>query len=260
MLKELFTAALGMMHQQTRQEVTANNIANANTAGYKGDNVFVRNIIDARANFFNTPGDIEQNDPPVGSYFDMSAGPYRYTNGSTDLSIEGHGFFVVQDAEGKQFFTRAGNFEISKDGHLITKDGKLVMGETGPVNLSEYLYSKPFVTEDAKNMDLKINEYGEVFVNNQEADRLLLADMTDYRHLQRISKNTYIPTWQGQVNYLEKGEATIRQGWIEDSNVNIVTEMVEMIELQRMFEAGSKVIHTNNETLDKAIGIGKWFS
>jgi flagellar basal-body rod protein FlgG len=259
MLKEIFEGGLGMLNQNTRMEVTANNIANANTVGFKEANVFIRNMIDARANFSNTPGDIEQNDPPIGSYYTMTPGAYRYTSNNLDLALEGHGFFVLEDAEGKQFLSRAGNFELSKDGYIITKDGKFLMGETGPINLSEHLYSEPFITQDDKQLDIKINEWGEIYVNDQEADRLLLADVSDYKWLQRVSKTSFIPSFEAQPFFLEQGEIGVRQGWIEDSNVNIVNEMVEMIEVQRMFEANSKVVHTNNETLDKAIALGKYY-
>ncbi len=259
MLKEIFEGGLGMLNQNTRMEVTANNIANANTVGFKEANVFIRNMIDARANFSNTPGDIEQNDPPIGSYYTMTPGAYRYTSNNLDLALEGHGFFVLEDAEGKQYLSRAGNFELSKDGYIITKDGKFLMGETGPINLSEHLYSEPFVTQDDKQLDIKINEWGEIYVNDQEADRLLLADVSDYKWLQRVSKTSFIPSFEAQPFFLEQGEIGVRQGWLEDSNVNIVNEMVEMIEVQRMFEANSKVVHTNNETLDKAIALGKYY-
>ncbi len=110
MLKEFFTAALGMQNQQTRLEVIANNLANANTNGYKSENVFERNLIDARENFYNVSGNVEQNDPPIGSYYDLSAGSYTKTDNTLDIAIDGKGYFVVEDSEGKQFLTRNGSF------------------------------------------------------------------------------------------------------------------------------------------------------
>ena len=107
MLKELFTASLGMMNSQTRLEVSANNLANASTTGFKRAEVFERNLLDARANLYNVKGDIEQNDPPIGSYYDFSNGAMEQTSNPLDIAIEGKGFFVVQDLEGKEFLTRS---------------------------------------------------------------------------------------------------------------------------------------------------------
>lgn len=259
MLKELFTAALGMQNQHTRLEVTANNMANASTTGYKRASVFERNLIDARANFYNTPGDLEQNDPPIGSYYDMTAGSFTQTNNPFDLAIEGRGFFVVEDYEGKRYLTRAGNFDISKEGELVTKDGHKLMGESGPINLSEEFLNNPMITGDKRAVDIRISERGEVFVNDSEIANVLIADIKDEKTLQRISGSNFFPTWEGDVQFLQDDDVRIRQGWIEDSNVNIVQEMVTMIELQRMFEAGSKVIQTNDGTLDGAIRLGRYY-
>ena len=74
MIKELYTAAMGMMSQQTRLEVISNNIANASTVGFKRDSVFERNLIDSKANLYNIVGSAEQNDPPIGSYIDSNKG------------------------------------------------------------------------------------------------------------------------------------------------------------------------------------------
>src|SRR6056297_1023818 len=131
MLKELYTASLGMLNQQTKLEVVSNNLANANTTGYKKAEAFERNLIDARANFYNTKGDVEQNDPPIGSYYDLTAGSMRQTDNPLDLAIEGSGFFVLQDEEGKDFLTRSGSFALNKEGYVIAKDGKKLQGENG---------------------------------------------------------------------------------------------------------------------------------
>ncbi|MCE5305030.1 flagellar hook-basal body complex protein, partial [bacterium] len=98
MLKEFFTAALGMQNQNTRLEVIANNLANANTNGYKSKNVFERNLIDASENFNNVSGNVEQNDSPIGSYYDLSAGNYSKTDNPLDIAIDGDGYFLVVDS------------------------------------------------------------------------------------------------------------------------------------------------------------------
>lgn len=259
MLKELFTAALGMQNQQTRLEVSANNMANASTNGFKRASVFERNLIDARANFYNTPGDLEQNDPPIGSYYDFNNGAYTQTDNPFDIAIEGKGFFVVEDAENKKYLTRAGNFKLSTDGELVTTEGHKLMGLGGPISIAEAMLSNPQITSDKRALNIKISERGEIFANDMEVGRVLIADIQDEQTLQKVSGSNFFPTWEGEINFLQDEEITVRQGWLEESNVNIVQEMVTMIELQRMFEAGSKVIQTNDGTLDKAINLGRYY-
>ena len=259
MLKEFFTAALGMQNQQTRLEVTANNMANASTAGFKRASVFERNMIDARANFYNVKGDVEQNDPPVGSYYDFTDGAFQQTNNPLDIAIEGKGFFVVQNELGQDYLTRAGNFKLSTNGEILTMDGKKLMGESGAIKLDEEIMAESQITKDNSLTNLRIAETGEVFVNDYEVGKLVIADVKNYESLQRVSNQDFLVTETTDISFQNSDEIKIRQGWLEDSNVNIINEMIEMIELQRMFEAGSKVIQTNDGTLDKAIGLGRYY-
>lgn len=259
MLKEFFTAALGMQAQQTKLEVTANNMANANTAGFKKESVFIRNLIDARANFYNVPGDLEQDDPPVGSYMNFSAGAFRQTDNPLDIAIEGDGFFVLQDFEGKEFYTRSGRFKISEEGTLQAMDGKTLMGNDGPVNIYNEAISEPFIDGDSKSIDIKITENGEVFANDYLVGSVQIADIDNKYSLQHISNAQFIVQDDTIINYLPLEDVKVRQGWMEGSNVNIIDEMVQMIELQRLFEAGDKVVKTNDTTLGESIKIGKYY-
>ena len=104
MLKEFYTAAMGMLTQQTRLEVASNNMANASTSGFRRQEVFVRNLIDARANFYNVKGDAEQNDVPIGSYTDFELGALQETTNPLDIAILDKGNF---------FNSICANFEIS---------------------------------------------------------------------------------------------------------------------------------------------------
>ncbi len=258
-LKELYTAALGMQNQQTRLEVVANNIANASTGGFKRASVFERNMIDARANFFNVQGDVEQNDPPIGSYYDFADGAFQQTHNPLDLAIEGKGFFVVQNEVGQDFLTRSGNFRISSDGEIVTPDGKKLMGESGAIQLNDEVLAEAQTTKDNSLTNLRIAENGEVFVNDYEVGKLVIADVKNLESLQRVSNQNFLATESTDIGFVNSDEIKIKQGWMENSNVNIIGEMIEMIELQRMFEAGSKVIQTNDSTLDKAIALGRYY-
>lgn len=260
MLKEIYTAAMGMIPQQTRLEVAANNLANSQTAGYKRQGVFERNLIDARNIFYNTVGDAEQQDAPVGAYIDYSNGSFESTGNVLDLAIENDkSFFVTEDNDGKRFLTRSGHFLLSSDGSIVTTDGKKLLGSAGAITVKDQLLLDPDNIEDTKNIEIKITETGEVFANDTPIDQLLVARVENPETLEHISNATFIARQNTSVEFVPQDEIQVRQGWLENSNVNIIKEMVSMIELQRMFEAGTKVIQTNDSTLDTSIKMGRYY-
>ncbi len=260
MLKELYTAAMGMAPQQTRLEVIANNMANANTTGFKRESVFERNLIDARANFYNVPGDAEQDDPPIGSYIDYAQGAFQKTDNPLDVAIEDiKHFFVLQDEAGKEYLTRSGQFKISTDGTLTAMDGKFLMGDGGPLNVMREFAVDPLSLNDSTGTNVKISDRGEVFLNEHSIGHIQLAEVENLASLEKISNQSFIITDDSPIHLINPEEVSVKQGWLENSNVDIVKEMVQMIELQRMFELGSKVIHTNDGTLDNSIRIGRYF-
>lgn len=260
MLKELYTAAMGMLPQQTRMEVIANNMANASTTGFKRSSVFERNLIDAKSNFYNVPGDAEQNDPPTGEYTDYSQGSYEQTNNPLDVAIETqNGFFLVQDQDGNSFLTRSGNFKLSDEGYIVTYDGKNLMGnDQTPLRISKEIYNSELSAETSKSLNINIDGSGRLSVNEKSLGAIQLVNVSNLESLEQISSTDFIVRSDTDLEYLTPEETAVRQGWIEDSNVSIVNEMVAMIELQRMFEAGSKVIQTNDGTLDRSIRLGTY--
>jgi len=259
MLKELYTAAMGMMPQQTRLEVAANNMANANSTGFKRQAVFERNLIDARANFYNVKGDAEQNDPPIGSFTDYNQGSMQITDNPLDIAIDNEGFFVVQDEEGKQFLTRNGSFKLSTDGNIVSMDGKLLLGQNGVLNLYNEFFNQSEKLDNKKLLDIEVTENGEVFANKLSVGTLMIALPGDPQTLQRVSGTDFIQTNITNSTFLVQEDIRVKQGYLENSNVDIVSEMIQMIELQRMFEAGSKVIKTNEGTLSDSIRMGRYF-
>jgi flagellar basal body rod protein FlgG len=260
MLKELYTAAMGMMPQQTRLEVIANNMANASTVGYKRQSVFERNLISAQSAFNNVVGDVEQDDPPIGSYIDYSRGAFEKTDNPLDLAIDNdNAFFVVEDDIGNQFLTRAGHFTLAEDGTLITTDGKKLIGEGGVINVKENFLLKPDYDVSAESVQVRITENGEVFANETQVGTVKLVTVENPDTIRQISNANFAVTDDTVTNEVPMEEAHIKQGFIENSNVNIISEMVAMIELQRLFEAGTKVIQTNDSTIDTSIKIGKYY-
>ncbi len=258
MLRELYTAALGMMPQQTRLETVANNIANSSTTGYKRTDVFERQVIDSVEHFANTPTGVEQDDPPVGEYTDYSKGSFVMTGNKLDLAIENdNAFFVLEDEDGNQYLTRAGNFTLSEDGFLETTDGKKLVGESGTVNIATDEFFKSFTAGDNKNLDIRITEQGDVFINDTRIDGIDIVRVENPQSLMHTNGSAFIAQEDTIAEIADPAEVNIRQGWLENSNVDIIKEMVKMIELQRMFELGSKVISTNDSTLDDSFRVGR---
>jgi flagellar basal-body rod protein FlgG len=259
MIKELYTAAMGMIPQQTKLEVIANNMANANTAGFKRDNLFNRNLIDAKANLWNVAGDAEDDDPPIGHYTDFSNGSMQETFNPLDVAINQEGFFVLSDEEGEQYLSRNGHFTINKDGILTAKDGKVLMGVNGPIRVLQQFFGESNQVNEQRAVEVKVNDNGDVYANGELIDSIIIAKVTNKNQLEKVSSESFSARENAGVEYFSQENVRVKQGWLENSNVDIIKEMVSMIELQRMFEAGSKVISTNDTTLDNSIRLGKYY-
>lgn len=247
-----------MIPQQNRLEVLANNIANANTAGFKRESVFERFMINAQENMNSIKGDAEQEDPPSYTFTDFSSGRVERTGNLLDLAIDApDGYFIVQDEAGKQFYSRAGHFVIGNDGNIRTGDGLALMGENGPIQLDR-TFAAPDQAGDNRSINVRVEDDGEIFANEMPLGRIQLVKVENPQTLVRESGTHFSETDETITDYVPQNETRIRQGYVENSNVDIIKEMVEMIELQRLFETGQKVIHTNDGTLDRAIDIGRF--
>lgn len=247
-----------MIPQQTRLEVLANNIANANTIGFKREAAFERSLIEARENLNNVRGDAETEDTPTYSYTDFSSGAVERTGNAFDLAPGKNGhYFVVADAEGKEFYTRAGHFTLLQNGALGTPDGLTLMGEAGPITLLQ-TQQGDLQMNNNKAVTLRVEENGEVFANELPVGKLQMFSVENPQTLQRHTGAQFAATDETVVNPVPEAEVMIKQGYVENSNVNIITEMVEMIQLQRLFEAGQKVISTNDGTLDRSIDLSRF--
>jgi flagellar basal-body rod protein FlgG len=176
-----------------------------------------------------------------------------------DVAIENKGFFALQDAEGKKFLTRAGRFKLTEDGTITAMDGKTLLGKEGPINVFQEFMEEGTANMDVRSLEIKINEKGQVYANGKEVGSIPLVKVQNEESLQRISNSEFIATNWTELEEIDESQITLRQGWLEGSNVNVVNEMIEMIELQRMYEAGSKVIKTNDDTLTNSIRLGRYY-
>lgn len=250
MVKGLYTAHSGMINQQNRLDVLTNNLANSATNGYKKegatsqsfDSVMAAKIKDSSEAFAaRRLGGMNMGVKVGETYTDYSQGSFKVTENTYDLALEGDGFFAISftDQNGGQSvkYTRDGSFTLSSEGYLVTKDGDYVQGSNGDIRINV-------------SADVEIDSLGNIYENGILADKVSVVDFEDSSYLEKYGENMYNLTEGGTFR---ESEAIVHQGYLETSNVNVIREMVEMINVTRAYETNQKVIQTIDETLDKAV-------
>lgn len=249
MIRGLYTSASGLMAEMARTDVISNNLANINTSGFKKDRAIFRAFPEMNINRIDDPAVITPRDkidprPFIGVLgtgavvdeisTDFSRGTIENTSNPLDLALSGDGFFEVQTPAGVRF-TRDGSFTRNEQGYLVTSEGYYVMGQNGPIQLSD-------------SSDISINPRGDVFSGGNFVDRLAVVSFADLRLLSKEGDNLYSTTQQPIDSNSE-----VIQGALEGSNVNPIGEMVDMIAAFRAYEANQKVVKANDDTLSKAV-------
>ncbi|MGQ9818529.1 MAG: flagellar hook-basal body protein [Candidatus Kapaibacteriales bacterium] len=258
MIKELFIGAIGMIPQQTKLEIVANNIANANTIGFKKDSTFEREISIAQDELQTFVETNKIGLQRIGKYTNFSKGNFEQTGNPLDIAIENpNAFFLLEDTEGNQYLTRAGKFNLNKDGSIVATDGKYLLGESGIINLYRELFISSSTIENNIIPQIKITRSGEVFVNQAFIGKIQLVEVENLDTLERVDGALFRISDKTILHYPQIDDVVIRQGWLESSNVNIVDELIKMIELQRQFDLGGKVVQTNDNLLDQSIKISR---
>ncbi len=251
MVRGLYTAYTGMVSEQRRLDIISNNVANAATVGYKEESVtnqafkqlLTVKIRDASEGYLTKPiGGMSLGVKTGEVYTDYGQGSLRQTGNTYDLAIEGPGFFTVRatDKNGNDLtrYTRNGCFKMTQDGYIVDSDGNHLQGSGGDLQ----------VPVDAASV--AVSSVGIVYVDGEEIDRINLTDFENHDYLEKVGDTSY--------KLLDGGtsiEATglINQGFTEQSNVNAVSEMVEMIAITRAYEANQKVIQSVDAMLQKSV-------
>jgi len=256
MVRGLYTAYTGMKNQQQRLDTITNNLANANTTAFKREGMTTRSfdeVLTYKVKDLTDPlyvrniGTMSLGAKIGETYTDYSQGSYTETGNTYDIAIEGNGFFSIlfADKNGVESvkYTRDGEFTIDLNGYLRTKDGDYVLGDGGIIQIP---------TTAAK---VAINELGEVFADGEYIDTLAITDFEDYNYIKKYGENLY-DLVDGGVE--KEPDCIVRQGYLEASNINVVSEMVEMITISRAYESNQKVIQTMDDMLQKSANqIGK---
>lgn len=237
MIKGIYTSGSGMIPRMLKQEVFANNMSNSNTVGYKKDSVFLQQLEKAQGNR-SIITDLDWEIPMVDEvYIDFEQGNLQDTQNPLNVAIDGKGFFVIDTPQGERY-TRNGVFDLTAEGNLIDSNGNNVMSEAGPVVIA--------------GDEIVINQDGMVIVDGNQVASLRVVDFAQPYNLRKGDEGYFLPVSPDDAAQPSEGY-TIRQGYVESSNVNIIESMVDMIISFRAYEAGQKAIHSQDETLDKAV-------
>jgi flagellar basal-body rod protein FlgF len=241
----MYISAEGASAQAQRLEVIANNLANADTAGFKQDvPTFQARFAEAIQRGQAQPGDRSINDVGGGVKLinvqtDHSMGELKRTGNDLDLAINGKGFFHVRGDDGEQYLTRAGDFAFDTQGRLVTQNGHrpVLDQQGGEIQLSPNL---PFTI----SQDGFISQAGNV-------KALGMSQPESLNELTKIGHNMFKPN--GTVKPLELPERNIRQGYLEMSGSNPVRQMMAMIETTRAFEANTRMVQNQDTMLGTLI-------
>jgi flagellar basal-body rod protein FlgG len=252
MIKAMRTAASGMTAQQMNVDNIANNLANVNTTGFKKSKLEFQDVLYQRLNqagvstatgsVIPTNLEVGYGVKPAATTRQFEMGELQMTENPLDLAIQGNGFFQVTMPDGTTSYTRDGTFKISPDGRLITSDGFFLTPEIT-------------IPEDAESVQITPEGVVSVMQVGQseptEVGELELARFVNSAGLSAIGHNLYeITAASGDPITAvpgEEGLGTIAQGYLEMSNVDVVSEMVNMIIAQRAYEINSKAIQTSED-------------
>lgn len=260
-MRALQIAAAGMTAQQTRVEVISNNLANMNTTGY---NARRAEFADLHYQQLTRPGTINASDGtvlptgvqlglgvrPASVTVMLAQGSLAATGGDLDLAIEGLGYLEVTLPDGRAAYTRDGGLKRSGDGLIVTSDGYPVV---------------PDITIPTDARSISINSEGEVYayftdrVDPELLGQFTLSGFSNSKGLEAIGSNLFLETAASGPSLIsspgQDGLGTLRQGFLEDSSVDPVKEVTDLIQAQRGYELNSKVITAADQMLGAMVQI-----
>ncbi len=257
MVKGLYTAYTGLRNEQNRMDIMTNNLANASTVGFKKegstsqsfDSVLAYKLKDASVGLGNAQY-LGVNNPGVKvgeNYIDYTQGSFRITNNTFDFALDGDGFFAIEYTnlakETSTKYTRAGNFTLNNQGFLVTNDGDYVLDTN-----NRRIQLNPLLEAD-------ITTDGVISQNGRRVAQILVTDFEDYDYLERFGETFFQPIEGAKTT---NSTALINSGCLEMANVQVISEMVNMISITRQYESNQKILQTYDRSLDIAVNnLGK---
>lgn len=220
-----------MLAQSQRMNQVANNLANVDTPGYKKEDI----------TFWEMLYQNNDNRSRVGKALkiltNQQEGSSKNTGNLLDFAINGQGFFKLQTPGGIRY-SRAGNFLINNQGQLVNPDGHLVLGDGGPIII--------------QGKDVSLSSDGRLTVDGVNAGQLDIATFDNLTGIEKEGTNLF-RIIEGETEEIPAIDFTVNQGFLETSNVTLVTEMTSMLDLHRAYETQQKIIRTFDEIDGKAI-------
>lgn len=240
MIKGLYLSAYGMIPRMNQQNNIANNMANVSTNGYKRTDMFLRQLITADNALDHALG-ADRTEISEDPRINFSQGTFDRTENVYDLALNGPGFFRLRDTAGNIIYTRNGRFYLDNNGFMTNNEGM-------------HLLSDRYNLIRIDGGEVIIYGNGDIVVDGEVTDTLGLADFAqaDYEQLVGTGKQQFVKP--AAVNEIRPSvSTTVLQGYLEESNVDPVSTMVEMIDVFRMYELGQKSIQIQDQTLQKVV-------
>lgn len=254
------------MAQSLKLDTIANNIANVNTPAFKRDQQVFNEYLTANEkppeviqvprvpasieSFYDMQGGDKSFVDSKGTFTDYSQGGLKKTENPLDVAIDGKGFFEVMTPQGVRF-TRAGNFTMDGNGRIVNKSGYpvLIAGAPGADPQSRTIQAQP------SGDPLSISDSGEIYQGQEVIGKLSVVDAAKPDQLQKVGHSLY--TFKPNVNpeIVEVKNPSLKSGYLEMSNVNVVQEMTDMIQTHRVFESTQKAISAYDSMSDKLVNI-----
>ncbi len=273
MIRGIYNSASGMIAQQAKIDVISNNLANVDKTAFKRDLTIFKAFPDMLIRRINedglgiTPAGSYDTMPYVGKlgtgvevnevFTQFTQGSLQRTENHFDLALEGRGFFTVQTERGERY-TRNGSFTINQEGILVNHLGYPVMGENGTIKVQKNNFMINDRGEIIVNAALSLEPEDVIGLTNNSweepvvIDRLRIVDFENIREIKKEGDSLFRETeFSGPP--LPPENVQVLQGFLEKSNVNIVREMVDMIEVQRSYEANQKSILAHDQALGRLI-------
>jgi len=234
----MYSTLSGAMAASRNLRIISNNLANINNSGFKRQETHFEALF--RNRMQTTLGEGINFSRISHTSTDFSQGGMKRTDGSLDVAIEGDGFFKVAGEDGFSY-TRKGNFQLREDGSLITPSGKQVVGEQGPINLPS---SRVSIAKD-----------GTIRGEDGPVGQLSVYQVPDRSALERQGGNLWEYTGEGEDQVATEGN--VRQGYLEESNVNSMRAMTDLIQTKRLFQAYQKNLKAYGDMAKQANEIGR---
>ena len=252
----IYMAASGALAYEKRLQIISNNLANANTVGFKMDHGQFQSIdpVDLPASLSSPSPELNTSQAQsfwfqFNSYTDFTHGSLKNTGNDFDLALIGDGFFCVQKPDGVRY-TRKGDFTLNDEGVLVTRNGFPVVGDGGEITVKGSENPHEF-------KKFAVDEDGNVSVDGKQVGSLRIVNFPEPGKLLKMGDTLFKPA-ENTPPSEEAGDFKVSQGFVELSNVDVVKMMTEMIEVLRGYESYQKVIRTADEASSRSINeVGK---